>query len=123
MIPRATTKQAYRRPPHAVDAFRSTFSTTTVHRRGSLPAKDGVRGEIDKSGWHLIKPSRKEAKYYQMNLSFMEMESLVDVEKAVFLCHPPQGPNAPTEPGKRKLKHSSIRLNNNSIVELQGERR
>ena len=43
----------------------------------------GVRGEIDKSGWHLIKPSRKEAKYYQMNLSFMEMESLVDVEKAV----------------------------------------
>ena len=34
----------------------------------------GVRGEIDKSGWHLIKPSRKEAKYYQMNLSFMEME-------------------------------------------------
>ena len=81
----------------------------------------GVRGEIDKSGWHLIKPSRKEAKYYQMNLSFMEMESLVDVEKAVFLCHPPSGTNAPTEPGPRKLKHSSVRLNNNAIVELCGE--
>ena len=27
----------------------------------------------------------------------------------------------PTEPGPRKLKHSSIRLNNNAIVELQGE--
>ena len=81
----------------------------------------GVRGEIDKSGWHLIKPSRKEAKYYQMNLSFMEMESLVDVEKAVFLCHPPQGANAPQEPGPRNLKHSSIRLNNNAIVELCGE--
>ena len=81
----------------------------------------GVRGEIDKSGWHLIKPSRKESKYYQMNLSFMEMESLVDVEKAVFLCHPPCGSNAPTEPGPRNLKHSSIRLNNNAIVELCGE--
>merc|ERR1712118_281229 len=42
-------------------------------------------------------------------------------EKAVFLCHPPQGANAPQEPGPRNLKHSSVRLNNNSIVELCGE--
>lgn len=81
----------------------------------------GKLGEVDKSGWHLIKPSRVANKHFQMNLSFMEMTSLSDVEKAVFLCHPPQGVHAPQEPGERNLKHSSIRLNNNELVELQGE--
>ena len=50
--------RADRRPQHAINAH---LLNHLSRKRQPLQPTMGVRGEIDKSGWHLIKPSRKES--------------------------------------------------------------
>ena len=86
----------------------------------------GVQGEVDKSGWNKIKPSRKEQINYVMNLSFLEMASLDEVPRKLNLLQPPklkegeEPPKKDAPPRRRRLKSCSVRLNNNDLDHIDG---